>query len=418
LQSYSRSGEIQFWNCYRGFGKSTHSRALLALDLLFKQTRFAAYASYNRDKAAMHLAPPKVELEANPRIQHDFNITVEGDMYYWRTSNGNAVGSYGRRMSFKGDTFMQYRPDLWFFDDFDSDEFADNPKVAQRGLNWIVEQAIPGSAPHWRAFFLGTPPPGRHSVYKLLKRNPGVRVLNIPAETRVGVLRKRAAVWPQRHPLAWLDSQKKIIGRTAYDRNFMLKEVHEKSPFMPDDFKFYGKHSQTVDLSNMYVVGYLDPSVRDTANHDGKAFTTLARGMSGGPVYVHDNWGAHCSVDRMIRTMYEKFKLYRHDIIGIEENALPLLKNEIKQYEAQYGVVLPIRVFRAVSNKKSRIITTLEGPVQRGDLLFAEDQEELVDELVDIENNGVADDRADSLQGAFVLTTRPGLGRIDDITIL
>ena len=418
MKSYSRQNEIQFWNCYRGFGKSTHAKALLVMDLVFKKTRFAGYASYNEDKAAMHLATPKVELEANPRLRHDFGITIEGDATFWRTNLGSAVKAYGRRQSFKGDTFMQFRPDLFFFDDFDSDEYAENPKVAQRGLNWVIEQAIPGCAPKWRAFYLGTPPTGRHSVYKLIKRNPGVTVIDVPAERKIGVMRRRAATWPQRHPLKWLDSQKKLIGRTAYDRNYLLKEVHEKSPFMPDDFKFYGKNSQAVDLTGMFKVGYLDPSIKDTAQHDGKAFITLVQNRSGGPVYCHDAWGAHCSTDRMIRAMYEAYLVFRHDLIGVEENAMPLLKNEIDRYQAAYGVKLPIRLFRAVTNKKSRIITTLEGPVQRGDLLFAEDQEEVLDQLIDIENNGVADDLADALQGAYVMLLRPNFGRIDDVMII
>lgn len=418
IKSFSAVNDIQYWNCYRGFGKSTFAKGLLVHELLYKLTRFAGYASYNQDKAAMHLATPRVELEANPRIQYDFGIRVDGDMYGWKTSIGNAVNSYGRKQSFKGDTYLQFRPDLFWFDDFDSDEYADNPKVAQRGLNWIIEQAIPGCAPKWRAFFLGTPPTGRHSVYKLLKRNPGVTVITVPAEFKKGVLARRTATWPKRHPLDWLDSQRKIIGRTAYDRNYMLKEVAEKSPFMPDDFKYYGKRSQTVGLEGMYTVGYLDPSVRETVSHDGKAFVTLTRALSGGPTYVHDQWCGHTSVDRMIRTMYERYLVFHHDLIGIEENAMPLLRNEIQRYAPEYGVTLPLRVFRAVTNKKSRIITTLEGPVQRGDLLFAEDQDELIDELVDIENNGVADDLADALQGAYVIISKPGFGRIEDVMII
>lgn len=419
LKSYQTKNEIQFWNCYRGFGKSTHARALLVLDMLYKRTHFAAYCSYNQDKAAMHLAAPRVELEINPRIKHDFGINVEGDMYFWRTSHGNAVSSYGRMMNFKGDTFNQYRPDLWFWDDWDSDEHSNNPDIAERGMNWIIEQAIPGSAPKWRAFYLSTPPTGRHSVYKRLKKNPGVKVVEIPAEKKVGIARRRVATWPQRHPLSWLDGIKKLIGRTAYDRNFLLKEISKDSPFKEDDFCYYGKKSQAINISGMYRVGYIDPSVKDTLKHDGKALVTVIQSITrGGPVFVHDSWSAHCSVERLINTLYERDKLFHYDIVGVEENAMPLLVNEIRHYEKIYDRVLPLRSFRVTENKKSRIITLLEGPVQRGELMFAEDQEQLKDQLIDIENNSVHDDEADALHGAYKVLLRKAFGRIDEVTIL
>jgi len=412
--SWKAKNEFLLWEAFRGFGKSTDAHAYLLHDILFRKIRYAGYSSFTQDKAALHLAIPRIEIKYNPRIKNDFAIKMSDrdEAVRWVTNNGVCCQAYGRKQNPRGDSYLQFRHNLWLFDDFESDEHVRNPEITKKGLDWIFGQAIPACDIEWRAYFLGTPM-YRRTVLSHLRKNPAVKKIKIPA------IKDGRATWPKRFPLKKLNEIKRLIGRTRFNREYLLLETDEEAPFQPEDFKYYAEKSGAQDTNGWTIIGYLDPSVGEELHHNGKAFQTIGTPPNSEKTYLLDDWGEKCSIEKMILNMYEKYKRYKHDIIGIEINAMPLLKSEIRKYEKIYGFSLPLRQFRAVKNKKSRIINTLEGPVQRGDLLFSKDQEDgVINELLEIENNGVEDDRADALEGAYAVKERKAFGRIDEVIIL
>lgn len=398
---------------FRGFGKTTFLQSGLIHDICYKRTRFCTWASFTQEKAALHLAIPRTEIRVNERIKSDFNIrfTDADAAEEFVFNHGVMAKAYGRKTEPRGDRYMQYRPDLGVLDDFESDQHVRNQQITNDGINWIFSQLVPAMAKKWRIFYLGTPL-SRRCVTTELRKNPGIKQITIPAEI------DGKAVWQDVFPKKRLDEIRKLVGRTRYMKEYLLRIEDENDPFRESDFKYYSDVSGDVDATGWDVISFLDPSIGEEMHHNGKALVTIGRPQGGDKIHVLDVWLKKSSVEEMILNLYRSYQRFKQDVIAVEINALPLLKDNIDHYSRHFGIKLPIRQVRNIKNKEARIINTLEAPVQRGDILFARDQQEtVIEQLLEIMNPAVEDDAADALEGAVATLQRKQLGRIDSVVI-
>lgn len=399
---------------FRGFGKTVFFQTWLLNQLLYKKTKFSTWTSFTQEKAALHLAVPRTELKVNERIACDFNVKIGStdESTEFLTNASQMVKAYGRKIDPRGDRFLQYRPDTAIIDDFESDKHIRNQSITAEGINFIYSQLIPAMRPSWRMFYLGTPL-ARKCVLTELRKNPAIMDVRIP------ILEDNKSVWPQPFPIKKIKDIIRLVGRSVFNREYLLQITDENDPFQEADFKFYGENAEVLDFEKWKIVGFFDPSIGEEMHHHYKAFVTVGQAPGDNKIYVLDVWMRKCSIEQAIGYIFNSYLKYKHQTIGIEINCMPLLRTEMRHWEEKLRVFLPVRQIRQTRNKIGRIVSTLESPTQRGDILYARDQyETVIWQLLELMNPTVEDDGADALEGAVSMIQNENLGRIDKVIIL
>lgn len=134
--------EVLSWS--RELAKSTVAMFCLIYLALTRRKRFVALASATIDSAKRLLAPFKANFEANPRIRQFYG--EQATVGQWTDTEfscrcGAKFIALGAGSAPRGMRNEAIRPDVLYFDDYDTDEDCRNPATLDKKWDW-AEQAL------------------------------------------------------------------------------------------------------------------------------------------------------------------------------------------------------------------------------------------------------------------------------------
>lgn len=136
--------EVLSWS--RELAKSTIAMFILMFLTLTRRKRFVALASATIDSAKRLLLPFKINFESNPRIRQFYGEhTTIGQ---WTDSEfscrcGAKFIALGAGSAPRGMRNEAIRPDILYFDDYDTDEDCRNPVTLDKKWDWAEHALYP-----------------------------------------------------------------------------------------------------------------------------------------------------------------------------------------------------------------------------------------------------------------------------------
>lgn len=406
---------------FRGSGKSS----LLAIILpiwagITKRSYFTIFSGADRELTRERTICAKLEFCYNGRLRYDYpdfglqlNQGEETDF----EANGVRYLALGYKQAIKGKMHGRHRPRLVIIDDLES-HLDTNPKIADKKYMYVTEEAFGCFGPKGGLMlWLGNLTNSSSALNRFIERckaepNPYMRYRIVKALDEEGNSR-----WPQAYSKANLDAKRAVMGKSGFDRHFMMKPGIDGDIFKEDWLRFYnpfGKEHNlkaikdsgfniqlpTLDeLRKAKIISYCDPSLGANETNDYKAIVTVA--MWDGLYWILDVFVRHCSILDMLDYMYEldsRFKT-RH---FMETNFWQrIILNFLPQKAAEKGYILPICGVENRLKKEERILS-LEPIFQWGHIVscvVGKDWNLLKEQLIGFPNAN-NDDGPDALAGA------------------
>lgn len=136
--------EVLSWS--RELAKSTVAMFVIMYLTLTKRKRFVALASATIDAAERLLAPYKINFEKNPRLQQFYGKQEVLGMWTDREFScacGAKFIALGAGSAPRGMRNEAIRPDILYFDDYDTDEDCRNPVTLDKKWQWAEHALYP-----------------------------------------------------------------------------------------------------------------------------------------------------------------------------------------------------------------------------------------------------------------------------------
>ncbi len=371
--------------------------------IVYRLRRFIILVSDTKTQAELFTRFIKLEIEENERIRADFGnlkgITWSDESFI--TSNDVAVLSRGRGQKIRGLRHRQYRPDLVILDDIENDKSVKNPRIVKETLKWIREAIIPSIA---RAGLDGT----LFMIGTLLSRKS---VLSEILKDKEWITRRYKAIsdegkplWQAKYSAEDLDKIKRKIGSIAFSKEYQNEPKDEEGAFREEWIRYY--YPEEIMNKELVKVSFTDPSVGAGETNDYKAKITIGKDVETGIIYVLDAFIRKCSIDQLLRIIFNRYREYNPYVIGFESNGFQSVLAGIFEKEAlQAGYTPPIKLVDHRVNKEIRIIS-LSPLIERGIIRFRKghsDQDLLIEQLLYFPESNINDDGPDALEGAVAL---------------
>jgi phage terminase large subunit-like protein len=226
----------------RETGKSTWWFLLLPMwGAAHDWVRFAAAFANTPEQAETHLASFKSELDNNPLIRHDYPALVEPKTRGRGVTAADRISLYHARSGFVfagrgidtatlGLKVGNARPDLLILDDIEPHESRYSAAQMTKRLDTLVSAILPLNV-RAHVIIVGTVTMAGSIVHQLVKSAQGL-ALDPVDEAWIGEQRivahhypaivigddgRRRSVWPEKWPLAWLES---IEHTRQYAKNY------------------------------------------------------------------------------------------------------------------------------------------------------------------------------------------------------
>jgi len=282
------------------------------------------------------------------------------------TGSGIRILARGRGQRVRGLKHKQPRPDLVTLDDMENDRNVKNPRIVKDLLKWITETVYPGIAATGNLFIIGTIL-ARKSALNTIIKGEEEPYNNWIRRIYRAIQEDGTSLWPDAHPLEKLLQQKKMMGSIAFNKEKMNNPTDEDAPFREEWIRYY--HPNELHGLSLIVVGFLDPSSRETG--DDKGLVTLGLDRDRLTYYVLDAWIRKASPARMMDSVYNRCKAYNWLRFGVEDNALKdFLQSVLDSTAREKGYYLPVIPVHHASNKEARIVAGLSHLVEQGKILF------------------------------------------------
>jgi len=388
----------------RDHGKSTVVTFGYPLhEILFELRHFIILVSETKDQAELYVRFIKLELEENERIKQDF-----GDLqgYLWKddrfiTKNDIYVLARGKGQKIRGLRHRQYRPDLVVLDDIENDKSVKNPRLIKETLRWIRETVIPGIARgglDGTLFVIGNLLSKKSVLAELLKDKEWITKLY-----RAEIDDEGTPLFPAKFTKEDLKNIKRKIGTLAYNKEYMNDPRDDEGAFREDWIRYY--HPEEIQGKELLRVMFVDPSVGSGESNDYKAIITIGKELETGIIYVLDAFIRKCSIDQLLRIIFNRYREFNPFVVGFESNGFQVvLADDWEKMALQSGYTPAIKLINNRVNKEVRVLS-LSPIVERGIIRFLKghsDQELLIEQLIYFPGN-TNDDGPDALEGAVSL---------------
>lgn len=184
-------------------------------------------------------------------------------------------------------------------------------------------------------------------------------------------------LWPERMPLYDL-MQMRVTNPLAFATEM------QNNPQDSDSCVFNKYHTYDpteIDISELEIIGGVDPSMAETKRADPSAIITIGKSKVG-IYYVLDIDVRRRSPDKIIEDILTKHAIYNYKWFSVEAVQFQaFFANELKKRSAISGDYLNIREFKSTVKKLLRI-SSLEPMVTNGYLRFLPSQIPILEELM------------------------------------
>jgi hypothetical protein len=237
--------------------------------------------------------------------------------------------------------------------------------------------------------------------------------------------------WPAQYPVADLLLKAASIGIPKFKQEYLHIPIGSDGGSLidPDWFERDDSQYNIHDISeeNLVRAVFLDPSYRDSKTSDDKAFVTMFYDTNSKVGYVIDVTAGKISFDDMIARSFSLTKKYLlgdvtlpgrvfpkeafiDTLFGYEDNGAQQWLNSIfRDNSLKYGISLPKLTGITHTGKKETRIGQLSYYLERNRIKFdfESDQQKLLrNELCNLGNRRMHDDRADALEGCWSLVEK------------
>lgn len=388
----------------RNHAKTTTSMFILLWMIIRGEVHNLVYVSKSKDFSITQLQNIQAELEYNLKLISDFGVFKEKGAE-WRAdrfvipSRNLACSAIGRGSSPRGIKYKKYRPDFIIIDDIDDDENSRNPKRVRQLISWWNSELKPTTSLKYKILVIGNKFSNESLISHFEKNIPDIYKDRIDALDL-----DNNPAWKERFTKEYLLREKEIMGRIAFEREYMNNPIIEGLMFQAENI-----HLKSMNMPEYKsVVLYIDPSWSDTSDYK----CVVAIGKLESEFHVVDLYLKKSSMSAMIDWCY-KFYLDNYIDVAIkvfmEGNAgQNYLKNEFDFAEKQYKITLPLILDRKNKIDKYARIEAMTPYFERNMVYFNEKLEntkelsEAIAQLLAYEKAAtINDDFPDALEGAI-----------------
>ncbi len=313
------------WQWYRGAAKSLHAGTFLPLYLLTQSSgpafRFMLLVGHSREAAAKQLSDLFYILKHDKEFCDTYHITpithhFSKSNFAIRIKDTPIVFmAIGAGQSPRGLRYFGNRPDYIVCDDLDTATRARNPHRVNQLVDWVQQDLIPTSDRTFRFIMVGNRFSENTVIHKLAATNK-YDLIRVNAYDTLGRL-----TWPEKYAVTssspakgrwakgpegfnseniinaneprqapnWFESQRALLGETAFAREYMNTPVTDGTIFKPE----YITWAPAPELAAFdKLICYIDPSFSDSPVADFKAAKLwgLYRGASQSSFPAKGRW--------------------------------------------------------------------------------------------------------------------------------
>lgn len=396
----------------RGSAKSTYTTKIGPLyhAIVTKQFQEILLIGATEELAEGRLADIKSELVNNEILingNSDENIPGFGDLSTqswpdkkWAAGqielpDGIKIWARGRGGSMRG-----IHPQYIIIDDIEGDEGVLSPTECAKIERWIKQTVIPMQIDevaclHWDGTFLG-PDSVLYNAYN------GKGWSQNWFRMKYGAFDSKGhSYWPDRFSDEWLVKKREDMGAMAFAAEYLNEPFSVETPIIRRDWlKFFTEAEMPPMLSRVMSI---DPAISIKQKSDFTAFGII--GADNNPDLPRERYfcehfeEAHYSFDETIRRFFDLYLKYHPEKVRIEVNAYQdALRQAIDKERRLRGIeYIPIETeasSRYTGDLYQRL-ATVSPLVERGQVYFRREQEDLIYQLVNFPT------RKDDLAQAF-----------------
>lgn len=343
-------GEVTevMWIAYRESAKTSFAKLFIIWCIVYKKKKYINVDSFNKENAERILFDVAFELSKNRRLIEDFgklfsrerNIedVKQTKINNFVTENGIRVEAYSTQESARGRIHLNQRPDMFIFDDIETNKTKDSEAYTTQIRDHITE-IIAGLSGDGSLLFLGNYITEYGNIKWLMDRakgNPSIRLRNIPVLDKDG-----NPTWKDKYVLTdkeakgtkkvSIESKKRQLGSVVFSYEMMNEPIDDALAEFKKDY--IQKAEEPTHLNtNTFIT--IDPAVseKDSADFTG---VTICKVSEENKWYVK-SYKLKINTRALIDHIFYLHETYRPLIMGIEKTAFtiaiePFLQDEMRK---------------------------------------------------------------------------------------
>lgn len=366
---------------FRGAAKSTLAEEAITIMASLGTTKNCMILGESYERAVDRLRAIKHHIETNEFIQVTLgvepgNIWTEDKIVL---NNNTVIQAFGRGQSLRGVKYLDWRPDLAFYDDLEDKESVNTPEARAKTLQWFTATVMPALTPVNRQRMAATPL-HPEALAVVLSKNSEWLTRVFPVIYMDPDTAKWAATWPERFPVAWALKLRAHMRQLGREEDFVQEYLCQASDpssqtFTEDMFRVVPRHRSWQPVYAVY-----DPA--RTTNRASATTGKVVCSWIGSKLVVWEASARKLMPDEIITDMFETDAKYSPVLIGFEENGLnEWALQPIRTAQLEKGVILPLRPLRAPKGKLD-FIRGLQPYFKAREVEFVEDFPELRQQLI------------------------------------
>ncbi|MGV9003966.1 hypothetical protein [Flavobacterium sp.] len=337
-------------------------------------------ASNSADNAERLLLPYKANLERNNRLINDYGMQRRIGSWEageFKTRKNVAFRAVGIGQSPRGTRNEAIRPDVWIFDDLDTDEVCRNEDRVKENVKWINEAAIPTRSISTGLLIIanGNIIAKYCCITEMGKKADKHEIINIRDE-------EGKSTWPNKNTEENIDRVEKTISASAFQKEYMNNPEDDG-----DIFKDLIVDSLPQLRHCDYVVTYADPAPSNKDRTNASAKSVIIIGRKGLKYGIYKAWLNQMTTAKFVDNLFGAHEYLKNagvDPINIyiENNSLQdphyeqVLLPMIYKIGEEKNIALPITPDeRKKPDKHVRCEGTLEPKNRLGQLVFNKAEE-------------------------------------------
>ena len=355
--------EVRAWS--RELAKSARTMMEVLYLTLTGKKRSVMLASNSYDNAVRLLTPYKLILQFNQRIENDYEEQPRyGDWSdgEFTTRKGVSFRAIGAGQSPRGTRKEEVRPDVWLFDDIDTDEDCRNPDSIDKKWEWIERAAFASrsiSNP-LLVIFCGNIIAEYCCISKAIEKADHTDVINIRDKNGI-------SSWPQKNTEEDIERVLSKISYSSAQGEYFNNPIVNGKVFPTLNFK---KMQPIKDYR--FLVSYCDPSYKSGKKNDYKAVALVGKYKD--EFHVLKVYCAQTTTAEMINWHYELLNEYSKKTSVYYMIEWPWiddsLKIELQAANIKHKTVLPLTPDQREKPEKFFRIESLLEPLNRREKLW------------------------------------------------
>lgn len=284
----------------RGLAKSVWADLIIPLWLWARgESIYIVIVGNNETKAIQLLSDIQVELEANPRLKHDFGdqkLQGSWESGNFRTKDERFIGkALGMGQDPRGLRIANLRPNYIVCDDLEDKDTVKNPRRQDEVVRWILGSLIPCMDGPVRRYLHPNNDFAPRTIQNCLEKESQTAHVDL---VKAYDKETYAPAWHQKYSADYYKEQEKIIGIIAAHAEYLHEPQVEGKVFTKDMFQY--APPPRIDRFKMLTAHW---DVAYSGNNDYNAIGIW--GLHGLDFWKLKAFCRQCKMEEAVRFMFE-----------------------------------------------------------------------------------------------------------------